>query len=104
VISDNQEAYGAKCEALARALESASRRQTTPERVAIFTDAQAAIRRMAPEDLGPGQMHALQARRHITALRGARPDIAIEIRRCSAHRESPEMRRPACGIPMGWNG
>jgi len=52
----NQEAYDAECAALARALESASRRQffITPERVTIFTDAQAAIRRMASEDPGPG--------------------------------------------------
>jgi len=42
----SQEAYDAGCAALARALESASRRQTTPERVTIFTDAQAAIRRI----------------------------------------------------------
>jgi len=40
----NQEAYDAECAALARALESASRRNMTPERVTIFTDAQAAIR------------------------------------------------------------
>ena len=43
----NQEAYDAECAALARVLESASRRQTTPERITIFTEAQAAIRRMA---------------------------------------------------------
>jgi ribonuclease HI len=40
----NQEAYDAECAALARALETAARRQTTPEKVTIFTDAQAAIR------------------------------------------------------------
>jgi len=82
----NQEAYGAECTALARALESASRRQTLPERVTVFTDAQAAIRRMASEEPGPGQQYALQARRHIAALRKARPDIIIEIRWCPAHR------------------
>jgi len=38
-----QEAYDAECAAPARALESASRRQTTPERVTIFTDTQAAV-------------------------------------------------------------
>ena len=43
----NQEAFDAECAALARALESASRRNTIPERVTIFTDAQAAIKRMA---------------------------------------------------------
>jgi hypothetical protein len=48
----NQEAYAAECAALARALETAARRQTAPERVTIFTDAQAAIRRMASEEPG----------------------------------------------------
>ena len=75
----NQEAYDAECAALAVALESASRRQMTPERVTIFTDAQAAIRRMASEEPGPGQKYALQAREHIAVLRRARPNI-IEIR------------------------
>ena len=67
----NQEAYAAECAALARALESASRRNTTPERVTIFTDAQAAIRRMASDEPGPGQQYALQARKYIAALRRA---------------------------------
>ena len=75
----NPEAYDAECAALSRALESASRRQTTPERVTIFTDAQAAIRRMASEEPGPDQKYALQARMHIAVLRKARPDIIIEI-------------------------
>jgi len=70
-------------------MESASRRQTTPERVTIFTDAQAAIRRMALEEPGPGQMYALQARKHIAVLRRARLDITIEIRWCLAHKGAP---------------
>jgi len=82
----NQEAYDAECAALARALESASRRKTIPERVTIFTDAQAAIRRMASEEPGPGQQYALQARKHIATLRHARPGITIEIRWCPAHK------------------
>ena len=82
----NQEAYDAECAALARALEEASRRQTVPERVPIFTDAQAAIRRMTSEDPGPGQKYAILARRHIAKLRRARPGITIEIRWCPAHK------------------
>jgi hypothetical protein len=35
----NQEAYDAECAAVARALETAARRQTTPERATVFTDA-----------------------------------------------------------------
>jgi len=82
----NQEAYDAECAALARALESASRRNTIPDRITIFTDAQAAIRRMASEDPGPGQQYALQARKHIATVRRARPGITIEIRWCPAHK------------------
>jgi hypothetical protein len=47
--------YDAECAALARALETAARRQTTPESVTIVADAQAAIKRMASEEPGPGQ-------------------------------------------------
>jgi len=85
----NQEAYAAECAAVARALETASRRQTTPEMVTIFTDAQAAIRRIASEEPGPSQMYALQARKHIAVLRRAKPDITIEIRWCPAHKGVP---------------
>ena len=85
-MGHNQEAYDAECAALARALEAASRRKTTPERVTIFTDAQAAIGRMASDAPGPGQQYALQARKHIAPLRRARPGIVVEIRWCPAHK------------------
>ena len=41
---------------------------------------------MAFDEPGPGQQYALQARKHIAALRKARPGIAIEIRWCPAHK------------------
>ena len=82
----NQEAYNAECAAHARALVSASRRNTVPERVTIFTDAQAAIRRMASGEPGPGQQYALQAQKYIVVLRRARPGVIIEIRWCPAHK------------------
>jgi len=82
----NQEAYDAECATLARALESASRRNTVPERVTIFTDAQAAIKRMASDGPGPGRQYAIQARKHIAVLRRARPVIIIEIQWCLAHK------------------
>jgi len=81
----NQEAFDAECTALARALETVARRSPLPDHVTIFTDAQAAIRRMASDEPGPEQKHALEARRHIAALRRAAPGIAIEIRWCPAH-------------------
>jgi len=76
----NQEAYDAERDALAYALELASRRNMIPERVTIFSDAQAAIRRMASDETGAGQQHATQVRKHIAALRRAWPGITIEIR------------------------
>jgi len=85
-MGNNQEAYDAECAALAQALELAVQRSTTPERVTIFSDAQAAIQRMASDEPGPGQQYALQARKHITTLCRARKDIVIEIRWCPAHK------------------
>jgi hypothetical protein len=76
-----------------------------PERVTIFTDAQAAIRRMVSEDPGPGQKYAVLARRHISTLRKARPDITIEIRWCPAHKgvagneKADEWAKLAAGTP-----
>jgi len=81
----NQEAYDAECAALARALEVAARRRTTPERVTIFTDAQAAMGRMRTDAPSPGQKYAILVRKWIAELRRARPDICIEIRWCPAH-------------------
>jgi len=83
-MGHNQEAYNAECAALARALESVSEGYV-PDRMTIFTDAQAAIRRMASEEPGPGQQYPIQARKHIAVLRRARPGITIEIRWCPAH-------------------
>jgi len=64
----NQEAFDAECAALARALETPARRQTKPERVTVFTDAQGAIRRMVSAELGPGQKCAIQARKWVAVL------------------------------------
>jgi len=80
----NQEAYGAECAALVRALESASRRPTTPERITVFTDAQAAIRRMASESLAPTKNTRSRQGNTSPQLRRARPGITIEIRWCPA--------------------
>jgi len=56
----NQEAYDMECTALACALESVLGGYV-PEQVTIFSDAQAAIRRMASHEPGPGQQYACQA-------------------------------------------
>ena len=77
----NQEAYDVECATLAHALESrsASRRNTTPERVTISSDALAAIRRTPSDEPSPGQQYAIQARTHIMTERQVRPGISIEI-------------------------
>jgi len=84
-MGHNQEAHDAECAEITRALKLASRRQTIPKRITIFTDAQAAIRRMASEEPGPGQQYALQARKHVATLRKP-PGIIIEIRWYPAHK------------------
>jgi len=80
-----QEAFDAECAALARALQVAATRSHTIGAVTIFTDAQAAIWRMTSDDPGPGQKYALEARRHIAALRAKEPNVRIEIRWCPSH-------------------
>jgi len=104
-MGKNQEAYDAECVALAHALELAAQRSTTPERVTIFSDAQAAIRRMASGEPGPEQQYALQARKHIARLRRARKGIVVEIRWCPAHKgvggneKADEWAKIAAGEP-----
>jgi len=58
-----------------------------PGQVTVFLDVQAAIRRMASDEPGPGQQCAIQARKHIATLRRARPSITIEIQLCPAHKD-----------------
>jgi len=82
----NQVAFDAESATLARALEVAARRQTNPERVAIFTDVQAEMRRMATDEPGPGQEYAIQARKWVTVLRASRPEVRIEIWWRPAHK------------------
>jgi hypothetical protein len=40
---------------------------------------------MASDDPGPGQKYAIEARRHIAALRAKEPNVKIEIRWCPSH-------------------
>jgi len=42
---------------------------------------------MASGEPGPGQQYARQARKHLAALRRAKPGFIIEIPRCPAHKE-----------------
>jgi hypothetical protein len=81
----NQEAFDAESAAVARALETAARRQIPPAKVTIFTDSQTAMARIASEEPGPGQKYAIQARKWIKALQQSRPEVEIEIRWCPAH-------------------
>jgi ribonuclease HI len=49
-------------------------------------DAQTTIKRVASEEHSPGQMYAVQAMKHIEAVR-ARAGIITEIRWCPAHED-----------------
>jgi len=82
----NQEAYDTEYAALARALETVTKRVPTLNHVTIFTDTQAAIKRMSSDELGPGQKYALEVRQHIAELQRKAPGITIEIRWCLAHK------------------
>jgi len=83
----NQEAFDAECAALAYALQMAVKSDPVPDHITIFTDAQAAMRRMASYEPGLGQKYTLEARKHITMLRRMVSDITIEIRWCPAHED-----------------
>jgi len=86
-----QVAYDAECATIARALDAAADRAKRRKlgRVRIFTDAQAAIKRMTHGEPGPGQTYALQARQAIAALRKQEPAVKIEIRWYRAHKGIP---------------
>jgi len=103
----NQEAFDAGCAAITSALELVAKRSGSPGRVPIFSDAQAAIRRMAPEKPGPGQVHAIEVRRWIAAIWRANPAVAIEIRWCPAHKgvtgdKADEWAKVATEEPDTW--
>jgi len=83
-----QEAYDAECAVIAQAPAVAAERAKWQKlnRVRIFTDAQAAITRMAHGEPGPGQTYVLQARTAIAALHERKPSVEVEIRWCAAHK------------------
>ena len=98
-----QEVYDAECAAIARALGGAADRAKRHKlgRVRIFTDAQAALKRMTYDEPGPGQTYALQARQAIATLRKREPAVEIEIRWCPAHKGIPGMRQRTDGKAGG---
>jgi len=69
------------------ALETAALRHLTHKRIAIYTDAQAAIRRMGSDEPGPGQKYSLEARKHIATIPRRRPGVTAELRWRPAHKE-----------------
>jgi len=81
-LGSSQEAYDAECAAIVRALRIGRdfRKQQRISKITIFTDAQAAIRRMQTLEVGPGQIFALQARCILAEI-----DCPMEIRWCPAH-------------------
>jgi len=63
----------------------AARRRTRPKAVTVFTDAQAAMARIASDEPGPTQQYARQARKWIAKLRERDRNVRIEFRWCTAH-------------------
>jgi len=94
----NKEAYDAECAALSRTLEIVARRQTIPERVNYyFHRCPGCHQTYGLRRTRPRPAITIQARRHIVELRGARPDINIEIRWAQPIRGSPTTKRQASG-------
>ena len=71
-----QEVYDAECAAIVRVAAKRCKFGS----VRIFTDGQAAIKRMTHDEPGPGQAYALQARQAIAALCKQEPAVEIGIR------------------------
>lgn len=70
-------------------METAALRPFAHERITIYTDAQAALRRIGSDEPGPGQKHALEARKHIATARRRRPGAVIELSSCALHKGVP---------------
>ena len=80
-----QEAYGAECATIARALAVAD-----PSDISSAESAPSPMHtRMTQDEPGPGQTYTLQARTAIAALREREPSVEIEIRWCPAHKGIP---------------
>jgi len=97
----NQEAYDTEWAALARALGLASRRNMAPERVTVFTDAQAAIRDGIGRTRSWAAVRPPGAEAHCRVA-PARPAIIIEIRWPSTQgnrrqREGRRVGKDCCG-------
>jgi len=77
----NQEAYDAECATIARELGMASLQKVTPETVTIFTDAQAAIRRIASEEpASPVPVGCMRSRQGSTLQRYGGPSKTLPLR------------------------
>ena len=66
-------------------IRAGDKEKNDTEAVTIFTDAQAAMRRIVAEEPGPGQKYAVMARKWVAALKAAGPEMRIEVRWCPAH-------------------
>jgi hypothetical protein len=95
----SQEAYDAECTALSKALEIAARLQRRPERTTIFTDAHAAIRRMASEEPAPASYMPCRNGGTRTSRSCEGPDRTSPSRSDGARpmRGSPATRKPTNG-------
>ena len=111
VLPDVIPAGLAECAALARALETATRRADHTGEGHDLYGVRAAIR-MASEEPGPGQMDAPQAKKHIAVLQRARRISPSRSGGAQRIRELQGTRRPTSGpnsqrrsqTPVGWSG
>jgi len=97
-------AYDAERAGLARPMESASRRNTTPERVTISTDAPAATKQVFSEEPGPGRTYELQGGKgRVLSSRsvGVRPTTGSK---ATSRPMSGRTLRRRCQTPTWWNG
>ena len=82
-LGNNKEVFDAEAFATYQALRSFEERQESGHHYAVFTDAQAAVRRMATDAAGPGQCWARAAIEVCSQLR-ARDNI-VQVRWVPAH-------------------
>jgi len=103
----NQEAYGAECAAIVRALDLAAERQRRwrrLDRVTIFTDAQAAIARMKSCKVGPGQQYTLRAREALAKIRAQSKYGGAQLGLRSPQRNRTATELNGCGTATSMDG
>ncbi|KAI5853747.1 hypothetical protein BZA05DRAFT_394570 [Tricharina praecox] len=85
-MGKDQKAYGCECAAIARAITVAGAWRPQVERIVVYTDSQAAVKRMSHDNPGPGQKWARQA---VESRRKLGRETIVEVRWCPSHKGIP---------------